>query len=493
MYSQRIRTVCVRLLFVLILTVVCVAPMAAQEPAPSDGTVSLGNSQWVQVLATHEESPLRIAAQDLPTGPQLQAQSFVIDFAGEGYLNVAGDLCHAWPPQARAAANYAAVIWSSLIHSPVTIHVQACWTDMHSDDMPPNVLGHSGAHDFWANESKLPANDTWYPVALASALVQRDLNGVDPEIVLALNRGVSWYLGTDAQPPRGKYDMVSVMLHEIAHGIGFYGSMEVRNGRGYWGCESAGVPRPFAYDLFTQNAHGQWLISFPNGSEELASYLTSGKVYFDGPFAVTAAGEPVRLYAPYPWRPGSSYSHLDATHYQGGAHSLMTPTLSDGAAFHYPGAITLGILADIGWARMIPSLFVDLRVEMNGQTPSDPRPGDTVTYNIVVSNSGPNAAQQVQVTNILPPNMMPLSWNATRPITQRPGSSYVWDVQNLAPGQTCTITVQAAVKSPLPLHWVAFVSVSAVPRDQQELSPADNKDVLIFGYGLPLYLPAVLR
>jgi hypothetical protein len=160
-----------------------------------------------------------------------------------------------------------------------------------------------------------------------------------------------WYFGVDGETPAGQYDFVSVVLHELGHGLGFSGSATVDGNLGSWGLGSG---FPFIYDVFVENGAGEQLIDttiFPNPSEELADQLQGGDLYFAGPAATMANdGEPPELYAPDPWLQGSSYSHLDEDAFPAGdPNSLMTPALDTAEAIHNPGAITRGIFTDQGW------------------------------------------------------------------------------------------------------------------------------------------------
>jgi hypothetical protein len=108
-----------------------------------------------------------------------------------------------------------------------------------------------------------------------------------------------------------------------------------------------------AYDLYTVDANGRNLIDmsvYPNPSTQLQTVLTSGKVFFAGPKALSISRNvPIPLYAPNTWGNGSSYCHLDHATYRNTSNALMTPFQSNGVAIHYPGNVTLGILADMGW------------------------------------------------------------------------------------------------------------------------------------------------
>jgi len=55
--------------------------------------------------------------------------------------------------------------------------------------------------------------------------------GEEHDININMNCGFdAWYFGTDANTPAGLIDFVTVVLHEIGHGIGFIGSMNAGNG-----------------------------------------------------------------------------------------------------------------------------------------------------------------------------------------------------------------------------------------------------------------------
>jgi hypothetical protein len=157
-----------------------------------------------------------------------------------------------------------------------------------------------------------------------------------------------WYFGTGGNTPPSDYDFMTVVLHELGHGLGFVGRGWVENGQGGVG-EGGQV---FVYDLFTEDISGNVLIdTYENPSTSMASVLQGGQLYWGGENAVaTNNGARPRLYAPSVWDEGSSYSHLDENTYPAGhPDSLMTPQLGWGSAIHDPGAITLCLFQDIGW------------------------------------------------------------------------------------------------------------------------------------------------
>jgi hypothetical protein len=252
-------------------------------------------------------------------------------------------------PQAQAAFQRALDIWGQVISSPVPIKVDAVYERLGS-----GTLGQAGAWNHFRDFGAAPRTGTFYPSALANALSGQDLDTTEPDIFASFNSNLgSWYFGTDGNPPSGTYDFLSVVLHEIGHGLGFAGAMYLEGSSGGWGVSNPPFPR--IYDRFTTDSNRRLLTNtsvYPNPSTALANALRSGNVYFDS--ALTNASDGTgraRLYAPSTWSPGSSYSHLNETTYPAGsANSLMTPFLSKAEAVHSPGPLTLCMLEAMGWA-----------------------------------------------------------------------------------------------------------------------------------------------
>ena len=163
-----------------------------------------------------------------------------------------------------------------------------------------------------------------------------------------------WYFGTDANPGFSQFDFVSVVLHELGHGLGFIGTFGVDGMDGSVGLNFGSDPVPAIYDNFVENSSGTSLIdtgAFANPSTELGMALTSGDLVFDGPLARTGnGGSAPDLYAPNPFEDGSSIGHLDeATYPAGNANALMTPSIFNSEANHAPGPVMLGVFQDMGW------------------------------------------------------------------------------------------------------------------------------------------------
>jgi hypothetical protein len=152
--------------------------------------------------------------------------------------------------------------------------------------------------------------------------------------------GFTWNSDTDA-PTGSEYDLYTVSLHEITHTMGFLSQLDA-SGNGLNGTN----PDVFSvYDSFLELGDGTQLFSADGNYDGTAADLVSGDVFFDGANARAAnGGDPVKVYAPGSWDPGSSISHLD-----NGVDSVMNFSVGKGVSKRVYTDIDRGVLADIGW------------------------------------------------------------------------------------------------------------------------------------------------
>ena len=272
--------------------------------------------------------------------------SFNINFLSAGQTDSTGATCSTFPASARNVFTAAANIWGNIIQSSVPITMNACWRSFSG-----SVLGFAGSKTYHRNFTHAPISNTWYPVALANSIAGTDLAPSQPDIVATFNSSFSWYYGTDGNTPSTKTDLLSVILHEMGHGLGFLGSASYSSttGRGSLGSQGSVL----AYDTLVKSSSGQKITNtsiYPNPSLTLGNFLTSNNVWFAGANAVAAnGGNYVKLFAPSTWQGGSSYSHLDYNTFNNTSNQLMVPSISRGEALHDPGVVTKGIFKDIGW------------------------------------------------------------------------------------------------------------------------------------------------
>ncbi len=327
--------------FVLVLLPIATTPQSSAQEVLRDATTRTG--AMVKLVADPEINLNRVLAPATVTQRQRSA-TFVVTYNPDSCTGAVS----AWPDDARAAFSYAANVWGTLIESTVSIKIDACWKALD-----PGVLGSAGP-SFVRDFNGAPLSGTWYPFALSDAIAGTDNYPGQSDIDANFSSSFSnWYLGTDGNPAADEYDFVTVVMHEIAHGLGFTGFMTYSNGTGGWG-GSTGYP--IIYDRFTENGNDQLLIDtaiFPNPSTALGSQLTSNNLRFDGAQVVIAnGGLPAQIYAPSVYNSGSSYSHLGPD-FDNTPNALMTYSIGRGEVAHDPGPVGLAVLKDIGWQAAI--------------------------------------------------------------------------------------------------------------------------------------------
>jgi len=244
---------------------------------------------------------------------------------------------------AETAVEYAVSILESILPAETKIRISASWERITST----GVLASASSTGFaggWTIDAQNPL--AVYPVALAEKIAGKSLNdSLDADISLRINSSANWYLGTDGNTSLQMYDLVTVVLHEICHGLGFYDSMNVDNTIGWYGFDSI----PLIYDTFIENGAGKRLtdsLVFKNYSSDLRSELTGGNLYFNAPVLTALKGSREKIWAPAIFDPGSSISHLDDN---AASDQLMTPYIDKSEAIHDPGRFTISILGDLGW------------------------------------------------------------------------------------------------------------------------------------------------
>ena len=244
-----------------------------------------------------------------------------------------------FPEWAKKEVQASIDVWSANFKSSVVISVDASWGRSSSW----GVLGSARPGSFFSAFAGAPDPSLWYPSALANALAGKDLDKANPEIVIQVNSSAPWNLRGDGVPTSNEYDLQSVFLHELGHGLGFL-SNDVYDP--YFGVGSLDQPTPF--DAYLQTSDGRRLADLPTPSNELATVLTSYLVW-SGPLGINAnGGVKPRMYTPARYESGSSTSHLDeATFSNSGVDSLMTPSLDPGEVFKEPGPLLLAMMEDM--------------------------------------------------------------------------------------------------------------------------------------------------
>jgi hypothetical protein len=290
---------------------------------------------------------------------------------------------NSFPTWARTEVQAALDTWSMNFKSSVDITVNATWGRTSNSD----VLGSARPGSYFAGFVGAPDSTLWYPSALANALAEKDLDRDNPEIIIQVNSTANWNQRGDDKPSSNEYDLQSVILHEVAHGLGFL-SIDVYDN--FFGFGTIDQPTPF--DAYIQTPDGRRLADIPSPSLELGK-IFSAPLYWVGENGKRAnGGEKIKMYTPAIYEPGSSVSHLDeATFSKSGPDAVMTPNLDAGEVFHQPGPLLLAMMEDL---RVKPPVGLAVSV------PDAPRNVEALIGNqsAIITFDPPANARAAQVT-----------------------------------------------------------------------------------------------
>ena len=146
----------------------------------------------------------------------------------------------------------------------------------------PGILGSAGPVNAFINFPNAPKPNVIYYSALANKLAGVDLAPGQDDINANFSTNFTFYLGLDNN--HGPLnDLVTVLLHEFAHGLGFSQQANLTTG-----ALLAGFPDQYNSFLF-DNVLGKFWPQMTN-AERAASAIRWGKVVLDAPF--TNAGVP---------------------------------------------------------------------------------------------------------------------------------------------------------------------------------------------------------
>lgn len=297
---------------------------------------------------------------------------------------------NSFPAWARTEVQAALDTWAANFKSSVDITVSATWGRSANSD----VLGSARPGSYFAGFTGAPDATLWYPSALANALANKDLDRDNPEIIIQVNSAANWNQRGDDKPRSTEYDLESVILHEVAHGLGFL-SADVYDK--FFGYGSIDQPTPF--DAYIQTTDGRRLADMPTPSLELGKTLTT-PLYWIGENGKRAnGGEKIKMYTPATYEPGSSVSHLDeATYSKSAFDSVMTPNLDAGEVFHQPGPLLLAMMEDL---RAKPPVGLAVSV------PDAPRNVEALIGNqsAIITFDPPANARAAQVTSYTVKNL----------------------------------------------------------------------------------------
>lgn len=316
----------------------------AAQPASPPQQLMIKPKGQIVCYASGESKPVYLpppAAYERAARTQLT--NIVVDYVGFPSDNLA-----------KNAFQRAVDIWAGIIQSPVTIYIYAEWKSL-----PATTLGQAIYGNAFANFTNAPKLGVFYPVALAEKLAGRALNPPPTvvngnyrnyDIYASFNSDADWAYLDDLNSNVGRYNLTTVVLHEIGHGLGLTDSFDVTSGKGSFGVQ--GTTTPIVFDIGVENGanNNARLLDQTNNSTTLGSILVNRNINYNPALSLGGvAGNRAKLFAPTPWNGGSSIAHLDQTTYTGTQNMLMRPQLDKAQITLDPGPIVLNMFADMGW------------------------------------------------------------------------------------------------------------------------------------------------
>ena len=226
----------------------------------------------------------------LPAGAAVRITIINANAAGEGFNDptpatpVGGNTGTTLGAQRLQAFQRAADLWSALLDGDVEIRVQATFEPLDCT-ATTGTLGAAGPTEALSDFANAPEPHTWYAAALASRLAGTDLlPGSAAEVKARFNSNVGtpdclassqWYYGLDNQHGN-QIDLVSVLLHEFGHGLGFLTFVDPATGG-----EFGGQPDIFEKHIRDDSDGRTW--DAMTAAERQASAIRTGAISWDSP------------------------------------------------------------------------------------------------------------------------------------------------------------------------------------------------------------------
>ena len=273
--------------------------------------------------------------------------------------------------------------WMRDLIRGTTRHAYGLWSERLAGTVPVSIrvrlVPGSGLGSAYFQPHYRPAgSETWYSTALGRQMAGYDFApGVDDILInmnSTLSQGRTWNFSMSV-PGDEQHDWLSVMLHEITHGLGFASLIHwddnnpQDNGRFFYTTsnekeEFTNYPGAFDRQLYRGSTGLNYY--FPDLTQsQRADAVVSNDLFAGRPGSHLLAandGNRVRMYAPFYWDRGSSVSHW---HPSGETPTLMRPRPILGRRNAVIDVREIAIMYDMGWETICSFLFTNQTVTTN--------------------------------------------------------------------------------------------------------------------------------
>ncbi|PVZ69710.1 Ig-like domain-containing protein [Pelagibaculum spongiae] len=371
----------------------------------------------------------------------------------------------------------AAEMWASNLGVKIDVVVDARF-EPQSCSSSQAVLGSASAVNVFADFPNAPLASTYYHSALANTLAGIDLAPGQADILARFNSSIdnnndclnnrNWYYGFDGRSG-GNIDFLSVVLHEMGHGLGFSTFVNKYAGSRFMGKDDTYMAR--LYDAVQGLSWTQM-----SNQQRQTSMTSNGGLQWSGEVAIerariklnsgVAGDGKVRMYAPTTLVGGSSVSHFDTVL---SPDELMEPFIGSAVQNLF---LSVGLFQDIGWP-----LFYDVDVQLNWVDPAQSnrllnskisQPGKPFTLSLQMNNQGDDQATGQVVEIRLPQGLQIISAEGAGQF-----SNNRWQVDQLIGGASAQLNLQLIAAMPITGSVEAEIVLST--SDDLDSRPNNNQ------------------
>ena len=410
------------------------------------------------------------------------------DGAGEGFndttavSSVGGNPGTTLGQQRLNVFQQAADILNSTYDISVVVNVNAQFNPLTCSSSS-GVLGSAGPAEYefvWETSTY-----RIYPHALYNQMAGSDVNASAVEINATFNssidnnnsclNGTNWYYGYDA-PGAYELSLLSVVLHEILHGMGFLSLLQSDGSSAayYWdGAQNQDIYDPYTLKL-KDAASGNMLSDMSAAARASVMTSVNNLVWSgtqvnaeSGNYSNGVNGGQMKMYAPASYESGSSVSHFDTTVTP---NEVMEPSYTE--FLDEPGLAT-ELLADIGWGlaavsntapvlSAIGNQNLNEDASLNVSLSASDGEGDTLAYSLTSASSSLGASISGSTLTISPT----ADYNGSGSLTVQVSDGSLTDSESIS------VTVNAVNDAPV-LASISNQTTNEDTSKQVNLSASD--------------------